>query len=736
MKKQLLSIFVATVAATAAIAQVPSSSWNLNQNATYSTTVANPAVKFMDAVDANVVWTVGMDAANVTRNYNWYSRTTNGGNSFNSGNIFSDTSTFIIANLEGIDANTAWVASFERNSPGGGSGGGAVHKTTNGGASWVNMNATGMFTNTAAFANWVTFFTPSIGIANGDPVNNEYEIWRTIDGGQSWTQIPGTDIPDPLAGEFAIVNLYAKQGTSNLWFGTNGNRMYRSTDAGLTYSVNSVGANPSNTITEIAFSDPLHGICFTSTGGGVVDLWNTNDGGVNWNQISPTPANLGENDISAIPGTGVLVSYGAGTGNEIISYSTDNGLTWTDWGSVAIPYLTGDFVSNTTGWAGSLQFTAGTNTFTNVWKYTGPATSGTVVPTAAFIAPANICLTGGSAVLNPANTSIGAPAPTYSWSVSPAATISSPTASNPSITFSSGNNYTITLMATSATGTNVTSQVVTVLACTSPVANFNLPTAICNKVAFTATANPGGSPAPSYSWSASPAGLTFTPSIFAQSPQIVGAPGTYTLSAAATNISGTDVKTMVVTIPNCAPNLAVNSPSAFCKDDGKFNVVVVNSSTNPPVGSTNSYTWSVAPTGTNISNQSNVTSIVQYSFVVQNTTKDYTVTLKSKNASGTNTLTQVIKSDACTGVSQQNDFMSSLLVYPNPASEQLNISLPASSDSFRISVINVLGSVVYNETVASSTKETSLKMSDKPRGVYFLTVQSGKEKVTKKIIIE
>src|SRR6476620_9599510 len=117
MKKQLLTL-CAAVSVSALVAQNPAPNFNINQHAIYPTTVQFPGVKFLDAVDANVVWTVGYDLGAPNRNYNWYSKTVNGGSNFVAGNIYSDTNTYQIANIEGIDANTAWVASFMKNPQG------------------------------------------------------------------------------------------------------------------------------------------------------------------------------------------------------------------------------------------------------------------------------------------------------------------------------------------------------------------------------------------------------------------------------------------------------------------------------------------------------------------------------------------------------------------------------------------------------------------------------------------
>lgn len=739
MKKQLLTILSA-VSVSALFAQVPSVDWPTNQDAVFPTTVVNSGVKFMDAVDANVVWVTGMDLAAPNRAYNWYSRSTNGGATFAGGNIYSDTNTYVVANMEALDANTAWVSAYKKVGPGGTNGGGAIHRTTNGGTNWVNMTAAGMYTSTTSFANWVTFLTPMVGIANGDPVNNEYELWRTTNGGLSWTQIPGANIPNPTSGEFAIVNLYAKLGTSNLWFGTNGNRMFRSTDAGLTYSVAAIGP-ATNTITEIAFSSPLNGICYMFNSGATLELWNTSDGGATWTQITPLPANLGFADIGNIPGTGNLVSYGSGNANELISYSSDNGLTWTDWGSTGIPYLTGDFVDGSTAWAGSLDFAGSSSNFTDIWKYTGPAVTGTAVPAAAFAVPATLCLSGPTTSVIPVNTSAGSPALTYSWTVLPSGTLSSPTATAPTITFASAGSYTVILVATNAVGSNTTSWVVDVAACTAPVATFTLPATACTGFSFTPGNTSSGAPAPAYFWSILPAANSTVSSATASNPAFqISTAGVYSVSLLVSNASGTAQTTQTVSLTPCLPLATFTIPSFVCLEGAVATRTFVtnNGSANPPnANGTLSYTWSIAPSS-GVSVLPNYTSVNLTKVSLTSTTiASYTVTLKVRNASGLSTTTQTIGAGICTGLSEGSVLANNLMVFPNPAHEQLNVLLPGSVDTYKVKLTNILGSVVYEEKALKNSGElTVINLTNKPKGVYFLTVESNNEKVTKKIVIE
>ena len=87
MKKKLLLLFVS--ACTSLLAQVQSPDWSILQNSNFPNPSAG--VRYLDAVSLNVVWATGYDGLATKANYNWFTVSKDGGNTFTSGNVFADT---------------------------------------------------------------------------------------------------------------------------------------------------------------------------------------------------------------------------------------------------------------------------------------------------------------------------------------------------------------------------------------------------------------------------------------------------------------------------------------------------------------------------------------------------------------------------------------------------------------------------------------------------------------------
>lgn len=370
MKKQLLTVLASGISAIALSQATLSPFWNIVQSPMYP--IASGGTRYLDAVNPNTVWCTGYDGFAPGLAYNFFAHTSNGGTSWNNGNVFADTNTYIISNIEGVNDTIAWVSAYMKASQDRG----VLYYTTNGGTTWQQGSDTTMFqTAGQSFANFVCFLNPTVGIAQGDPQSGYFEIYRTTTAGATWTRVPSTNIPAPLSGEYGLTNSYTKVHGNDtcIWFGTNKRRVFRSFNAGQTWSVSILtGAPTSMYVNDLAFTDPMNGLVMGSTVSGTVVtyyLFKTTDGGATWTQITPLDPNLGHNDICAIPGTTWFASAGAGTGNQVISYSTDHGTTWNNWGGANVQYLSIDFVDNINGWAGGFEDQVQTDG--GIYKYSG-----------------------------------------------------------------------------------------------------------------------------------------------------------------------------------------------------------------------------------------------------------------------------------------------------------------------------------------------------------------------------
>ncbi|MCL2042307.1 MAG: C10 family peptidase [Bacteroidales bacterium] len=80
-----------------------------------------------------------------------------------------------------------------------------------------------------------------------------------------------------------------------------------------------------------------------------------------------------------------------------------------------------------------------------------------------------------------------------------------------------------------------------------------------------------------------------------------------------------------------------------------------------------------------------------------------------------------------------------LSVYPNPASDKLNIKFnTATADDFNITVYNVTGQAVYKETLNNfiGSYYNEISVNDFAQGVYLMQVKSSQGAATRKIVIK
>ena len=323
-------------------------------------------------VDANTVWTFAYDGSGGGTYPQIVSRTTNGGTTWTTANITGPGTNALISDLAAVNSTTAWVitAPFAA-----GPLANKIYKTTDGGTSWASQTVG--FT-APSFGNQIYFWDANEGWACGDPLGGSYEMYKTMNGGATWTAVANR--PASI-GDYSYVGLKEVVGNT-IWFGSDIGRIFRSSDRGLNWTsyfspvTDFGGVTTPGSSGVMAYKDANNGLLIAVDGADAVPttsavLYNTTDGGATWLPVTPTgPWYFG--DITYVPGTAnTYVSTGINSGAPNFmgsSYSTDGGLTWTsiDAGSQRGKV---QFLNSTTGWAG--QFSDGPTGTTGILKFSG-----------------------------------------------------------------------------------------------------------------------------------------------------------------------------------------------------------------------------------------------------------------------------------------------------------------------------------------------------------------------------
>ncbi len=323
---------------------------------------ASRGIKYMHAVDTNVVWATAYDGSGGTAVIQEYTRTVNGGTTWTQG-IINGTAGLEPSMIFAMNKDTAYVPMYKTS----GSLPMGIYVTKNGGTSWSRQSSAS-FSNASSFPNVVHFFNANDGFCMGDPINNEFELYTTSNGGTTWTLVPAANIANPLSGEFGIVGYYSAYG-DNIWFGTNMGRVYRSTNKGLNWTATTTTLG-SATYVDVEFRNELHGLAQNKSEGSTGAFCETFDGGLTWTDVIST-GDIGTADFCFVPGTeNTWVSTESNSARVLgAAYSFDGGHSWVHAGGTeSDQFLAVDFVNDHCGWAGTFNVDATTG---GMFKFIG-----------------------------------------------------------------------------------------------------------------------------------------------------------------------------------------------------------------------------------------------------------------------------------------------------------------------------------------------------------------------------
>ncbi len=403
----------------------PYGAWII-QNTGFPT--ASTGVAHIDIVDASNVWALAYDGSGGGANYQYMTKTTDGGNTWSPQAINVGNTGLGISMVSAIDDMTAWLVAY----PTAGGQTGGIWKTTNGGSTWTRQNSA-TYNDASSFTNVVHFWDANNGFCQGDPINGEYELYTTTDGGTTWVPVPGADIPNPTAGEYGYVRDIEVVGDT-VWYGTNTGRLYHSTDRGYTWAVYTT---PVTDMGEAQYSFTSGSVGLLETGGAI---YKTTNAGATWTPVTTT-GSIFSTGFCYIEGTDIVFSTGTGS-----SYSEDGGVTWNIIDTDQHTYC--EFLNPSIGWSG--YFTVSANEH-GIWKWNNLNSN---LDADFSGSPLNVCV-GDTVQFTDLTT--GGNVTSWFWSFFGG---NSPdnTAQNPIVTYPAAGQYSVQLTVTDSLGSTTVSK--------------------------------------------------------------------------------------------------------------------------------------------------------------------------------------------------------------------------------------------------------------------------------------
>lgn len=302
---------------------------NLNQP------IADITVRNIEPIDANTAWTLEERGAGINFNI-WFYRTTNGGQNWTAAQI-PNTAGLGTSHIKAIDAQTAFVTLYGDSLRQG------VYKTTDGGANWQRLP---VFLG-GGFPNFTHFWNANTGVAVGDAINGIWQIFRTTNGGTTWSLVSG--LPAANTDEFGTVGELSVNQAGEMVWASSGGRFFRSNDQGLTWQWS---FTPEMGQARMAWGENGLGVIYFMNS---TNLHYTENGGGSWQLMERAYGGLRTiTSMSMVPGAqpqAVVVSGPLGT-----AYAVHN----QGWGTIdGIFHSAVKFVSPTVGWSGGRSGAAG-----------------------------------------------------------------------------------------------------------------------------------------------------------------------------------------------------------------------------------------------------------------------------------------------------------------------------------------------------------------------------------------
>ena len=240
-------------------------------------------------------------------------------------------------------------------------GSGAIHKTINGGNSWIKQkNSPGTYFRAVAFVNNQIGFAGNVGTNYFPNVTDANPLYKTIDGGNSWTEVTSSitgTVPEGICAIQAVnANVIYAAGRVG-----GPPVIIKSVDGGASW----VGKNLSpqcEMILDIHFQSEDTGYVFAGTSADITEasarILRTTDGGQNWTPVYTSNRQFEIIWKASFPspkvGYATIQSYNSSSTQRYLVKTNDGGLTWNE-----LPLVNNGtrefgigFINDSVGWVG------------------------------------------------------------------------------------------------------------------------------------------------------------------------------------------------------------------------------------------------------------------------------------------------------------------------------------------------------------------------------------------------
>jgi len=262
-----------------------------------------------------------------------------------------------------VDANTGWY----------GNGAGKIYKTTDGGATWVEVaSMTGTYFRALGFVDANHGFAGNIAPGYFPNVTDENVLYETKDGGATWAPVTGLPLPagtgicaiDIVKDRYVNAGVLDERTIIHAGGRVGGPAvLLRSVDGGATWKAIDLAAHAA-TLLDVKFFDANNGIVVAGSDREVershARILRTTDGGATWSVVyeSSRPFEIGWKASFPTREIGYVTvqSYDADSPARFVAKTTNGGKSWRELALVADAKQNEygvAFVTKDVGWVGA-----------------------------------------------------------------------------------------------------------------------------------------------------------------------------------------------------------------------------------------------------------------------------------------------------------------------------------------------------------------------------------------------